>query len=77
MYGYEPDDAIIEIAPKPGKHTIDDEDIIKAIEEAGDSLAVVMFGGVNYYTGQVFNFKKITEFAHKKNIVVGFEFIKL
>jgi len=73
MYGYEPDDAIIEIAPKPGKHTIDDEDIIKAIEEAGDSLAVVMFGGVNYYTGQFFDLKGITEAAHKVGAHAGYD----
>lgn len=73
MYGYDPKDAIIEIAPKAGAHTIDDEDIIKAIEDAGDSLALVMFGGVNYYTGQFFDLKGITVAAHKVGAFAGFD----
>lgn len=73
MHGYDPEDAIIEIAPKPGAHTIEDEDIIKAIEEAGDSLAMVMFGGVNYYTGQFFDLKGITAAAHKAGAIAGFD----
>lgn len=73
MYGYDPADAIIEIAPKPGKHTLEEEDIIKAIEEAGDSLAVVMFGGVNYYTGQFFDLEKITAAAHKVGAQAGYD----
>lgn len=73
MYGYDPEDAIIEIAPKEGAHTINDEDIIKAIEETGDSLAVVMFGGVNYYTGQFFDLEGITAAAHKVGAYAGFD----
>lgn len=73
MHGYDPEDAIIEIAPKEGKHTLEDEDIIKAIEEAGDSLALVMFGGVNYYTGQFFDLKGITASAHKVGAYAGFD----
>ena len=73
MHGYEPDDAIIEIAPRAGAHIIEEADIIKAIEEAGDSLALVMFGGVNYYTGQYFDMKSITEAAHKVGAYAGFD----
>src|SRR6185312_7134720 len=64
MHGYDPADAIIEIAPKEGKHLIDDEQFINAIKEAGDSLALVMIGGVNYYTGQFFDLEAITKAAH-------------
>ncbi|MCB0700716.1 MAG: kynureninase [Chitinophagales bacterium] len=73
MYGYDPKDAIIEIAPKPGKHTIEESDIIVAIAEAGDSLALVMFGGVNYYTGQLFDMQSITDAAHKVGAYAGFD----
>ena len=59
MHGYEPDDAIIELAPKEGAHIIEEDDIVKAIEDAGDSLALVMMGGVNYYTGQLFDLSLI------------------
>jgi kynureninase len=73
MYGYEPEDAIIEISPRDGEHTIHEEDIYKAIEDAGNSLALVMFGGVNYYTGQFFDLKAITDAAHKVGAYAGFD----
>lgn len=73
MYGYNPNDAIIEIAPREGAHIIEEEDIMAAIEAAGDSLAVVLFGGVNYYTGQLFDMKSITAAAHKAGAYCGFD----
>ncbi|MCC6185728.1 MAG: kynureninase [Chitinophagaceae bacterium] len=73
MYGYDPNEAIIEISPRTGAHTIEDEDILKAIADAGDSLAVVLFGGVNYYTGQLFDMKAITEAAHTVGAYCGFD----
>jgi len=71
--GLNPDEAIIEIAPREGERTIHNEDIITAIEEAGDTLACVMIGGVNYFTGQVFDMKAITEAAHKVGANCGFD----
>ncbi|MBL7717551.1 MAG: kynureninase [Flavipsychrobacter sp.] len=73
MHGYEPEDAIIEIKPRDGEHTINEEDIYTAISEAGPSLALVMFGGVNYYTGQFFNLQAITAAAHKAGAYAGFD----
>lgn len=73
LHGYDPFDAIREIKPRKGQATIDEDDIIQAIEEEGEMLAMVMIGGVNYYTGQVFDMKKITEAAHKVEAMVGFD----
>lgn len=73
MYGYDPEDAIIEIAPRDGEHTIREEDIYEAIEKAGNTLAVVMIGGVNYYTGQLFDLAKITEAAHRVGAYAGYD----
>ncbi len=73
MYGYEPADAIIEIAPREGEHTIRDEDILQAISDAGSELALVLFGGVNYYTGQLFDMKRITEAAHRVGAYAGYD----
>jgi kynureninase len=73
MYGYDPNDAIIEISPREGEHIIEEDDVLAAIEQAGDSLAVVMFGGVNYYTGQLFDMQKITKAAHKVGAFCGFD----
>lgn len=73
MYGYEPEDAIIEMAPKRGAYIIEEDDILKVIEAAGDSLALVMIGGVNYYTGQFFDLKKITDAAHRVGAYAGYD----
>ena len=64
---------LIEIAPREGEHLIREEDILAKIEEVGDELALVMIGGVNYYTGQLFDMKKITEAAHKVGAYAGFD----
>lgn len=73
MYGYDPADAIIELAPKEGAHIIEEDDIVKAIADAGESLALVMLGGVNYYTGQLFDMKHITDAAHKVGAYAGYD----
>jgi kynureninase len=73
FHGFDPDDAIIEVAPREGEHTIRHEDIISAIQQNNQSTALVLFGGVNYYTGQLFDIKKITDAAHKANAYAGFD----
>jgi len=64
---------LIEVAPREGEHLIREEDIYKKIEELGDELALVMIGGVNYYSGQLFDMKKITDAGHKVGAMVGFD----
>ncbi|MEO7049881.1 MAG: kynureninase, partial [Ferruginibacter sp.] len=65
LHGFNREDAIVEVHPKAGTELITTEDILAAIEENKDSAAVVLFSGVNYYTGQVFDIKTITAAAHK------------
>jgi kynureninase len=72
-HGYQPEDAIIEIAPRPGEDHLRDEDILATIAESGDQLALVMFAGVNYYTGQFFDLAAITQAAHKVGAIAGFD----
>jgi kynureninase len=66
-------DHLVEIAPREGENLIRLEDILAKIEELGDELALVMIGGVNYYTGQLFDMKSITEAGHKVGAYVGFD----
>lgn len=73
FHGFNPKDSIIEIAPRDGEHTLRTEDILAAIEENKNDLALVMFGGVNYLSGQYFNLEKITETGHRAGAVVGFD----
>jgi kynureninase len=73
FHGYSTDEALIEIEPREGEYHIRHEDIYSAIEKNKDSLALVMIGGVNYFSGQVFDMKAITEAGHKAGAIVGFD----
>lgn len=73
FHEYSIEDAIVEVAPREGEYHIREEDIFAAIEKNKDSVALVMFGGVNYFTGQVFDMKAITEAGHKAGAIVGFD----
>jgi len=72
-HGLNPDQAIIEVSPREGEHTLRTEDIVSIIQQHGDSVALVLFGGVNYYTGQLFDMKAITEAAHSVGAYAGFD----
>jgi kynureninase len=73
FHGFNPKEAIVEIKRRNGEHNIRLEDVLAKIEEVGDELALVMIGGVNYYTGQVFDMKTITEAGHKAGAYVGWD----
>ena len=68
-----PEDTIIEISPREGEELIREEDVMKAIAETGDELALVMIGGVSYYTGQLFDMKAIAAAGHAVGAKVGFD----
>ncbi|MEQ1677110.1 MAG: kynureninase [Chitinophagaceae bacterium] len=72
-HGLDPADAVVEVSPREGEHTLRTEDILSTIKLHGDSVAVVLFGGVNYYTGQLFDMKAITEAAHAVSAYAGFD----
>ncbi|HEV7620404.1 MAG TPA: kynureninase, partial [Flavisolibacter sp.] len=71
--GLDPADIIVEVHPKQGNLVIVDEDIIAAIEKNKDELALVFWGGVNYYTGQAFDIKLISSAAKKAGAIAGFD----
>ncbi len=64
---------IVEVFPRAGEELIHLEDILAKIQELGDELALVMIGGVNYYTGQLFDMQKITVAAHAVGAIAGFD----
>lgn len=71
--GFNPEDAIVEIKRRDGEHNIRIEDVLAKISEIGDELALVLIGGVNYYTGQVFDMKTITAAGHQVGAKVGWD----
>ena len=73
FHGLNVTEHLIEVGPREGEQLIREEDILSKIEELGDELALVMIGGVNYYTGQLFDMKTITEAGHKMGAFVGFD----
>ncbi|NEM96227.1 kynureninase [Pontibacter burrus] len=73
FHGYNPDEAIVELYPREGEHTLRTEDILQAIKDNAEELALVMMGGINYYTGQVFDIEAITKAGHEVGAIVGFD----
>ena len=69
----DPQDGLILTRPRKGEFTIRTEDILDLIDKNADQLAIVIFGGVNFFTGQLFDIKKITAAAHKHGIIAGFD----
>jgi len=72
-HGLSPKTSLIKLRPRDGESAIRTEDIQTIIEREGDEISLIMLGGVNYYTGQVFDFENITKLGHAKGINVGFD----
>lgn len=66
-------DWLIELEPRDGESTLRTEDIVRRIEKEGETVALVLLGGVNYYTGQAFELEPITKAGHKAGALVGFD----
>lgn len=73
FHGYDPTDGMIELRARKGETLLRKEDIQQVIEEQGDEIALIMLGNTNYYTGQFFDMKTITEWGHAKGCKVGFD----
>ncbi len=73
FHGLDPKECLIELVPREGEVCLRHEDIKQTIEQNGDQIALVMLGNTNYYTGQYFDMKSITEWAHASGAFVGFD----
>jgi len=73
FHGYDPATALLEIKPREGESFIRTSDIEELLEREGDSIALVLIGGVNYYSGQVFEMARITAAARAHGCLVGFD----
>lgn len=73
FHGYDPETALLEIKPRDGEDTIRSEDIYALLEKEGDKVALILLGVVNYYTGQAFDVKGITQAGHAKGCIVGLD----
>jgi len=73
FHGLDPKDVIVEVKRREGEHNLRNEDIIAKINEVGDELALVLIGGINYYTGQVLDMENITKAGHVVGAQVGWD----
>jgi kynureninase len=71
--GFDPKEVLILARPRKGDFTIRTEDILDLIEKHADRLAVMMFAGINFFTGQLFDIPTITKAAQKHGIMAGFD----
>ncbi|MCH2149309.1 MAG: kynureninase [Phycisphaerales bacterium] len=71
--GIDPESHVITVGPRAGHDCINTDDIIDAINDAGDTLATIMMGGVNFLTGQVLDMPAIVEAGHRVGATVGFD----
>jgi kynureninase len=68
-----PEDALIQVGPRPGEDYIRQEDILKAIRDSANETALVLFSGVHFMSGQLFDIEEITRVGHENGCVVGFD----
>ena len=73
FHGFDPEEALLEWKPKEGKELLELEDLEYLLDTHGDEVALLLIGGVNYYTGQFLDLKKITELGHAKDCMVGID----
>lgn len=73
FHGFDPEEALMELPYESDTTYTSTEEIISIIERAGEEIALIMLGGVNYYSGQAFELQKIAEAGHKRGCMVGFD----
>ena len=73
FHGFDANEGLIKWKPRKGEELLNIEDLENILEEQGDEIALLLIGGVNYYTGQYLDLKKIAELGHAKNCMVGID----
>jgi len=71
--GLDPAESVIRLKPRPGEHTLRTDDVVAEIERRAKSISLIMLGGVNYLTGQVMDFSRITDAGHRAGAMVGWD----
>lgn len=73
FHGFDLEEGLIEWKPREGEELLRIEDLETIVSEQGDEIALLLIGGVNYYTGQYLDLKRIAEIGHVKECVVGID----
>lgn len=72
-HGFNPEEALVEVVPHEGATCLENQDILDVIKQHGETVALVLFGGLNYYTGQLYDMEAITKAGHEAGALVGFD----
>lgn len=73
FHGFDPKEALVEWTPRAGEELLRIEDLETIVSEQGDEIALLLIGGVNYYTGQFLDLKRIAAIGHSKDCIVGID----
>jgi kynureninase len=73
FHGFDPSSSLMELTPQAGESVIREEDFLALIQSEGDSIALILLGGVNYASGQAFDMAAITKAGHAHGCIVGFD----
>lgn len=77
FHGYNPEADLIKVEPREGENTLRTEDIVSKIQEHGNEIALILFSGVQYLTGQFFDIEAIAKAGHDAGCIVGFDLVVL
>lgn len=72
-HGYDPAEVLLTVKPRPAEYLVREDDIEEVLERHGQEIALVLIGGVNFFTGQFFELPRITMAAHRQGCYVGFD----
>jgi kynureninase len=73
FHGFDPEESLVEWKPRKGETLLNTKDLEQIIQNQGDEIALLLIGGLNYYTGQFLDLKKIATIGHSKNCKVGID----
>lgn len=73
FHGYDPREALVRMRPREGEHALRTEDVVELIEREGKTIALVLFGGVNFRTGEWMDMEAITAAGRRQGCVVGWD----
>lgn len=73
FHGLDPQEAVVRLRPREGERTLRTEDIERVLAEQGETVALMMLGGVNYLSGQVMEMERLTEAGHRAGALVGWD----
>jgi kynureninase len=73
FHGFDVEEGLIEWKPRAGEELLNIEDLETIVSEQGDEIALLLIGGVNYYTGQFLDLKRIAQIGHAKDCIVGID----